>query len=71
MLPYSLPPQLGSTNKALTAEEFKQATLFSVVTLNNANAEVTTKYIIKKVEIKVSDIYLQVIGFLMFNKHVS
>jgi hypothetical protein len=63
MLPYSLPPTLGSTNKALTAEELKQATLFSVVTRNNANAEVSTKYIIKKVEIKVSDIYLQVIRF--------
>jgi hypothetical protein len=61
MLPYKLVPTLGSTNKSLTTEEYKQARTFSVTTTSDANVVSTTKYIIKSIEIKVSDVYLQVL----------
>jgi hypothetical protein len=61
MLPYKLITTLGSTKKALTADEKKQATTFST-TLEN----VTTNYRIKNIEIKVSDVYLQVMIFYYY-----
>jgi hypothetical protein len=61
MLPYRLSPLLGSSKKSLTADEFKQACTFSVATIDpTTKLETSQTFIIKKIEIKVSDMYLQV-----------
>jgi hypothetical protein len=61
MLPYRLSSSLGSSKKSLTADELKQACSFSVVTVDpTTKLETTQNFVIKKIEIKVSDMYLQV-----------
>jgi hypothetical protein len=60
MLPYQLDPSLGSSKKKLTDPQHKQAISFSVDSVDSNNKVTTTNYIIKQVEIKVYDMYLQV-----------
>jgi hypothetical protein len=70
MLPYKLDASYGSSKKNLTDEQFKQATSFSVVTRED-NADVTKNYNIKRVDIKVHDMYLQVKFFKNQKKFFS
>jgi hypothetical protein len=60
MLPYQLDPNLGSAQKKLSATQWKQTVTFIAEAIDADNKKTTTKYVIKKVEIQVNDVYLQV-----------
>jgi len=66
MLAYHLDQSLGSSSMSLTEQQKNTATSYTVLTRGTGDnaAVVTNKYIITKVEIKIYDIYMQVIIFL-------
>lgn len=60
MLPYAIDPTTGTKNEALTAEERNQAASFKVITPKADGTVEVVSFIIKRVDITIKNMYLQV-----------